>query len=264
MNDDKFADYSYRLYSSGPNYGITPKFYHISKTPEQGFSSLYSVSHETAHAIEQAGTTKGFKGVVWSERIWIDIDSYEQADKVEEKLNALNLDFISYDTGGRGAHFGILRSNVPDHLLPMRDKQWVQEHFPEADSSIYTHLHPFRLPGTVHSRTGKSKLEVGSKRGKPLTLPPYAEERVKSTLSFQRLVSSGNASIFDDFFVQRNTQEIPKEGERHAQLVRLLYALKEGGYSVELARWWVGETNKRWKPMKEEHEVEKALLSIYR
>jgi hypothetical protein len=262
MNKD---DYSYSLYSLRPDYGATPKFYHDSKLPATGFSSLYKVDFATAQAIDKAGTCKGFKGVVYSERLWLDIDGYEKADKVEEKLNVFGLAYISFDTGGRGAHFGISRSNVPSHVLPLQDKQWVQEHFPEADTSIYTHLHPFRLAGTEHSRTGRKKLQVGATVGKSLILPPFSNESPKTgsnSEAFSRTPSE--ASIFDNFFIQRNTQEVPQEGQRHAQLVRLIYALRDAGYDVNIAKWWVSEVNKRFLPPKEEHEIEKTVQSIYR
>jgi hypothetical protein len=46
--------------------------------------------------------------------------------------------------------------------------------------------------------------------------------------------------------------------------VRLIYALKDCGYDVNIARWWAGEVNKRFTPPKGNDEIEKALGSIYR
>jgi len=270
MTKEEQDGYTYSLYSPRPDYGNNgPKFYHDSKLPETGFSSLYKVDFATARAIEKAGTCKGFKGVVHSERLWLDVDGYDKCEQVEERLRKMGYDYISYDTGGRGGHFGVLANTcLPSHLIPLQHKAWVQEHFPEADSSIYTHLHPFRLAGTEHSRTGRKKLQVGSGAGKPLILPFFHEKGSEETgRSFNGTFGSRSAtstSIFDNFFIQRNTQEIPKEGERHAQLVRLIYALRDAGYDVNIARWWVSEVNKRFLPPKEEHEVEKALQSIYR
>jgi hypothetical protein len=259
--------YAYYLYSPRPDYGTTPVFYHRDFLPESGFASLYAVTKDTAEAIVQAGSAAGFKGVVWSERLWIDVDSYERADTTESKLKERGYDYVSYDTGGRGAHFGVLRSNGPSHLLPQQDKQWVQEHFPEADVSIYSHLHPFRLPGTPHQRTGNRKTFVSSQGGETITLSkPTLRDRLfkgQGQGKSNTLLSSARTSVFDIHFIQRNS-EPAKEGERHAQLVRLAYALRDSGYSIDIARWWCGEVNKRFSPPKTEEEIEKALGSIYR
>jgi hypothetical protein len=256
--------YKYHLYSPRPDYGSgIPHF--IDELAPSGFISLYSVTRETAEAITAAGTARGFKCIVWSERLWLDVDSYESADRVEERLNELAYEFSSFDTGGRGVHFGIIRTSPPSHLLPLQDRTWVKEHFPEADSSIYTHLHPFRLPGTIHQKTGGQKRLVGEHPGRALELPPY--ERIQNDGSPRdiqlSLHSNGQKSIFDQFFIQRNS-EPAKAGERHPQLVRLIYALRDNGYDVNVARFWVNEVNKRFQPPKGQDEIEKALGSIYR
>jgi len=259
-------DYSFYLYSSGPHYGVgDPVFLHVSELEgKQGFSSLYAVTESTAKAISEAGTTKGFKGVVWSPFLWLDIDGYDKCEAVEQRLKEMGYGYVSYDTGGRGGHFSITHGNIPSHALPSQHKQWVQEHFPESDTSIYTHLHPFRLVGTEHEKTGRKKLQLGAENGKSLILPPFTEitgRRTGSDFSAPNLVS--RESIFDNFFIQRNTQEVPQEGQRHSQLVRLIYALRDAGYDINVARWWVSEANKRWMPPKSEEELEKAIRSIY-
>jgi hypothetical protein len=263
--------YIYSLYSPFPSYSVPPVFHTVQELEGRtGFSSLYQVDKATAEAITAAGTCAGFKGVVWSKRLWLDVDDYNKCDAVEERLREMGYGYVAYDSGGRGGHFAILRSsgnrNRANHLLPQQDRQWVQEHFPECDSTIYTHLHPFRLPGTVHQSTGKEKQCVGRASGKALELPDYKEQR-EAVRGEQQLFwpssMAADRSIFNNTFIMRNTQIIPKQGERHQTLVRLIYALRDGGYSKELALWWVLEANKRWLPPKSYEEVEKAILSIY-
>jgi hypothetical protein len=253
--------YCYLLYSPRPDYGSEPKFIHRNNLPEQGFASLYSVTKETAEAIVEAGTAAGFKGVVWSKYLWLDVDSYEKADRVEERLNERNLDWISYCTGGRGAHFCIRRDNLPSHLLPNIDRIYVKEHFPESDSSIYTHLHPFRLNGTIHQKTGRRKRLVEEHPGRALILPPFNSKSKFGSEATDFRPQEGK-SIFDEFLIMRNSTEA-KEGERHAQLVRLSYALRDAGYSASIATWWLGEVNKRFNPPKSAVELEKIVRSIY-
>lgn len=255
-------EYKYVLYSPRADYGIKPRFVDTNSLAHTtGFTSLYAVTAATAKAIEQAGSAKGFKGVVWSERLWLDIDGYERADATEGKLNELGYDYVAFDSGGRGAHFGVRRDAAPSHLLPYQDKRWVEENFPEADTSIYTHLHPFRLPGTTHERTGRIKQKAGEKAGSALILPPFNNKLPQAPSGF--LASSGARSIFDVHFITRNSEPC-KAGERHQTLIRLIYALRDNGYDVNIARWWVGEVNKRFSPPKEDYEIEKALGSIYR
>jgi hypothetical protein len=249
----------YYLVTPGRLYEPSPTFVHASGLPQhRGYSSLYAVSKEQAEAIQQEGTTKGFKGVVWSERLWLDFDSYEAAERAGEKLDACGYDFIAYDTGGRGMHFGILRNALPSHLLPNRDKAWARAHFPEADTSIYTHLHLFRLPGAIHERTGRTKHLVHRQPGKPLLLPPLPKEA-------QGVVpdSSGEASIFNLQRVMANTLPA-NNGERHHQLVRLVYALRDDAQvSRDTALWWIHEANKLHREPKTFEELERVLASIY-
>jgi hypothetical protein len=47
-------------------------------------------------------------------------------------------------------------------------------------------------------------------------------------------------------------------------MVRLLYALKnDAGVPMDIAMWWTAEWNKMLSEPKEEHEIEKAVRSIY-
>lgn len=248
----------YVLYSATKSYGRKPRFINNNEDSlPQGFTSLYAVDGETAKAIVEEGTTKGFKGVVWGQKLWLDVDNYEAASEVEERLKKMKLAFVAYDSGSKGAHFGIERKAMPSHLLPSRDKAWVKEHFPEADVSIYTHLHPFRTPGTVHEITGRVKRLVAAESGNTLTLPPRREEMLIVPKSTNEL------SVFDCFRVMYNIGPA-ENGERHAQLVRLAYALKDdAGVDAETALWWSLEVNKRFQSPKTQEEVERIVRSIY-
>ena len=231
------AGYIYSLFSSTADYGISPNFVDITKSDLRGFTSLYQVTEETAKAIEQAGTVKGFKGIVWSKRLWLDFDDEDAARRANGKLKEMGYDYVCYTTGNRGCHYGILRSHAPSHLLPLLDKAWVKEHFPEADLSIYTHLHPFRIPGTLHQKTGKPKVLLSEQRGRTLVLPPLKREEVYTISSGQRQ----GKSVFDCFYVMANTVPVDA-GQRHSTLIRLLNALKnDADVPMDVAMWWIGE-----------------------
>lgn len=249
--------FSYVLYNPTASYGAKPRFISVRDSGVQGFISLYQVEETTAKAIESAGTTEGFKGVVWSPFLWIDVDSYEAAEKVEERLQSMELSYTAYDSGGRGAHFCIPRKAEPSHLLPARDKAWVKANFPEADTSIYTHLHPFRIPGTVHEKTGRVKEVVSGYVGKELELPPYEKRAMKVD------PTPSGVSVFDCFRVMSNISPATR-GDRHKQLVNVAFALKDdASVTAQVALWWVSEVNKRFVPPLEDWELEKLIRSVY-
>lgn len=252
-------DYCYYLYSSTASYGANPTFVVFDKIPSEGFCSLYAITKEAAEAIRQEGTTKGFKGVVWSERLWLDFDDHGAARRAESRLKEIGYDYVCYTTGNRGMHFGILRDHSPSHLLPALDKSWVKQNFPEADSSIYTHLHPFRIPGTKHEKTGRTKELLYGRRGSALILPPFKKEELQIDTSGQ----SDGKSVFDCFFVMANTVPVDS-GQRHQTMIRLLNALKnDAGVPMDIALWWTAEWNKMLLEPKEDYELEKAVRSIY-
>ena len=253
--------YCYLLHSRTPDYGVGCRFDMEPLGDKEGFVSLYKVDRQTAEAIHTEGTAKYFKGIVWSERLWLDVDSYEAADDVDGKLREMGYDFIAYDTGGRGAHFGVLRATYPSHLLPLKDKAWVKEHFPQADASIYTHLHPFRLPGTVHEKTGRKKEEVVHVTGKAIILPVFKDAKLEDT---SNATYFGNyRSVFRCFRVMSNSHAVP-EGQRHETLVKLVYALKDdAGVGPGFALDWVHEVNKQYSAPKSDDELEHIVRSIY-
>lgn len=256
--------YVYYVYSPVKSHTTNPNLVHRDLR-SFGFSSLYAVTAEDAAAIESAGTTAGFKGSVWNEKLWLDFDSYEAADAAERRLKEMGYAFSAYDSGGRGVHFGIVRDALPSHLLPAQDKAWVTKNFPDADASIYTHLHLFRVEGTRHETGGRVKRLVYEQRGEVLTLPPWKKEAGVYGTSVNYDGSSGGvASVFRCFRVMSNS--VPtKVGERHPTYVKLVHALRDdAGASASFARAWVGEVNKMAEePYSDEH-LDKLVRDLYK
>ena len=252
--------YNYYLYSSRKSYGAKPDFRVGDDLPNSGFTSLYAVTSSTASALVQEGTTRLFKGVVWAPTIKIDVDSYEAAGRTECRIKELGLSYRAYDSGGKGAHFEIPRMAFPSQLLPYKDKQWVKANFPEADTSIYTHLHPFRLEGTIHEETGKKKELVSQGDGEILRLPDY--DLASNIVNADSVVSNNSVSVFSNFRIMSET--MPQEGgERHYSLVRLCYALRDFGLTASTALWWMLETNKMYSERKDDASIEKIVQSIF-
>lgn len=264
-------EYRYSLYTPGLYYTSVPTFVRDNGSEhDTGFSSLYSVDLATTKALEQAGTTKEFKGVVWSERLWLDIDtkglsvdaSVELLNRVETRLKEMGLAFCVYDSGGHdsvgGGHFGILRKADPSHLLPQRDRQWAKRHFPEADSSIYTHLHLFRRPGTVHQITGRRKELVFEQAGKVLELPTLEV----ASPTFKVIESDNTESIFSNFNIMSLIGP-RRNGERHFTLVKLAFELRDHGVDIQAAQWILGQNNLLFDEPKSFDEIFKIVQDVY-
>lgn len=256
-----YEQYCYYLYSPGLYHTPAPIFYHRDNLPKEGFASVYAVTRDTAKTIIEAGTTKGFKGIVWSPEITLDFDTYESGQRAEVTLKEMGYAFDVYDTGGRGLHVTINRDCNASHFLPVLDRDWVRKLFPEADLSPYTHLHLFRLTGTTHN-TGRVKSLVRSHPGEALNLRDYKiKEETKRESSLQSEGAS-EASIFFNHQIMCLSHPV-KEGDRHRTLVQLVYKLKEQGLSIDAAEWWVGQVNAGYLLPKAKEELEKIVKSIY-
>jgi hypothetical protein len=262
MNDNN-DKYTFYLITPSHFHTSTPEFVHRDNLPSRtGFSSLYAVTKESAQAIVSARTTKGFKGVVWSPELKMDFDTYESGRRAESKLKEMGYGYTIYDTGGRGVHFTIpVFGQHPSHVLPRLQNGFVGENFPEADKSIYTHLHLFRLEGTVHERTGGIKQSIGEYAGKILDLRDYTprdESRREG-----KTQEKTEVSVFSCNRVMFNSHPVDS-GDRHRALVKLCYALKEeAGANKEFALMWMNQVNLSYSEPKEQHEVEKIIGSIY-
>ncbi len=253
-------DYIFHILSDSLYYPKPLVFITSDLLPKRtGFASLYGVTKADYEALKRSGTIAGYSGNVWSERLWLDVDGYEKCDAVELKLKQMGLDYVAYDSGSKGAHFGILREHAPSHLLPKKDRAWALEHFPEADSSIYSPLHLFRLPGTVHEKTGRAKEVVSNTPGNKLILSDGPNTKVRS---ITRKVSTDNPSIFQDARILNSIKEA-KLGTRHKTLVTIAYALKDKGTDPTCALWMLTEVNKLFPESKNETEVQKILTGIY-
>lgn len=253
--------HDYVLYSPTRRYSMPPCMRMVGELPSSGYTSLYGVTEDTAKALHACGTAAGFKGSVWASRLWVDIDSYETADNVETYLRAIGVNYVAYDSGGKGAHFGILRDTGPSHLLPLQDKAWVTKQIPEADLSIYTHLHLFRLPGTVHEDTGRKKILINSCEGTALVLPPLP--RSIHQPSTTPVMSHGSGSPLTSSRVKYWSRPV-LAGKRHRALLKLAGALRDdAGVGLDVALWWVEEVNRTYAEPKEPEKVTEIVRWVY-
>jgi hypothetical protein len=251
-------DYRFFFFSTDKFYPTDLVYSDKASDPSIRFTTLYNVTEESAVRVRGEGTVAGFVGPIWSERLWLDIDGYDKAETVELRLKEMELDYEAYDSGSKGAHFGVLRNHRPSHLLHKKDKLWVGANVPEADRSIYTPLHLFRIPGSTHEKTGRKKELVSvNKTGKSIVFD-------QNTFVVPKVLVGthiGNSLFLDPRF---GTVVRPTEmGERHYTLVKACYALKDKGADINTARWVLEELNKTFREEKEPFEVNKIVEGIF-
>jgi hypothetical protein len=206
--------------------------------PFTGFQSLYSIPEEEANKLLEAGSYKGYRGIVNSTTdLWVDFDELEAVEHAIDRLKYLGLAFEVWTTGNRGKHIRIFRSSssTSEHV-PAIDKAWVRANLPGADLSIYTSLHPFRRPGAIHKLTGKEKQIETSHVGNTLQLEE-TDQSVKRTLT-----KLNQRSVFED--PQILALSVPYwDGERHRYLLKLAIKLAGTGASEQFIFEWLWNVN---------------------
>jgi hypothetical protein len=235
-------------------------FLHITDLPELGFSSVYAIDETTATTLQASQDYRGFKGIVWSEKLWIDCDTEAASLSVENGLRELGFGFEKWTTGNRGAHFGVNRAVEPSQILPLRDKSWVKVRFPEADLRLYSHLHLFRRPGNPHEKTGRKKELVETVNGGTLSYG-HQENRVQEG----SINTSGvrvDSSIFEDQYIMWCST--PQEnGKRHETLCKLAARLAARGEGSEFALRWLQHVNALFSEPKADEELVKVIKWAY-
>lgn len=259
--------FNYRIGSTTSILGCPPIFYRSDLLQQKGcsFASVYAVRREDAEAIAiTAGTAAGFKGIVWSQRLWIDFDNQEGTIQARKLLKEREYDYVEYDTGGRGSHFGILRTTMASHTLPATDRLWVSENLPLADLSLYWHLHLIRLPGAIHERTGRTKTLVARQSGQPLILPKLLPDNKRDYRDTPKDDFKERPSIFACWQVVSLLTGTGVNGTRHKHLVDLALALKnDANISHDEAIWVCSEVNRGFDDPKHPEEVEKIVRWAY-
>lgn len=255
-------NFIYRIGSVSSYLGRPPVLYRSNELTKSGmhFASVYAVREEDARYIQEAGTAAHFKGIVWSQKLWVDLDTDESARAAQSKLKELGYAFSVYTTGNRGCHIGIARDARPSHILPIQDKQWVKANLPGADLSLYWHLHLIRLPGAIHEETGRPKQLVYEVDGKAVELQPYNPEEAEKPATESSL---GRKSIFNSYEVMSNLVE-GSQKSRHQQLLTLAGNLKSDcKVSIDEALWVCKEVNNGFMEPKTEHEIERIVRWVY-
>lgn len=140
-----------------------------------GFISVFGFGPEAAHFVSQTGRTSGIGSFpLYADTLYLDFDDNEEAmERSTKTLYNLGNSFRLYDTGGRGYHIHI--PIVPIHRVGLNYymKKVCADLFPGADLSIFKSTGVIRLPGTYHSKTGKSKVLKAAYTGKVMNIDDH-------------------------------------------------------------------------------------------
>lgn len=197
--------------SSTYRHNVPPYLVHVEDTEGlTGFRSVYQYPVKTCQWVmqnwsEKYGVFGSVNGMVAAglpvatDRLFIDFDDDpESADKFIAWFRKHNISHSVWDSGGRSVHLHVVTKWACSPHLPYSQKRWLQELGEvlgaSADYSIYHAAGLFRLPDTVHEKTGRKKEQIGGLWGDVLDIPviePAHERNSEASLtSFWRMMLS--------------------------------------------------------------------------
>lgn len=128
-----------------------------------GFQSAFGFDRDVMEICQKENSLKPLKALpVYCDTLLMDFDSNDEAASKFELDKLVGINYQKFHSGNRSIHFHIKIFPIIDNSVPMRIKQWVKKHAPEADLSFYHHGGLYRLPGTIHDKTSKPKVELNS------------------------------------------------------------------------------------------------------
>lgn len=261
MNKNDFCYVEYRQFPYR-NKGESPLIVGLDDPllKQGGFRSAYQVNEEGKRWIEERKTVGGLADSdipVWSPQLVVDFDdSPDEAEFFRQLLVHDGISFEMYDSGNRSIHFHVDREAEPSADLPYSDRQYIKTVMPKADQSLYSAMHPFRLVGTVHEKTGRAKTLLEKNEGRPLTIPIVKRPDYSG---IKQVVPT--VSIFEDALIMGLSRGF-REGSRYKHMLVLAYKLKERGESPGFIKGWVKNANMLNSPRLPEERLNRIFRSV--
>lgn len=158
-----------------PTHGTPPKLVPMSEAfNHTGYMSVYAYSEEVKRWIEDnysekwkcMGSVVGLvasQQPVYTDRLLVDFDvnPEEDAKKLTADLREIGVQYSVWSSGGRSFHVHIHCVGKEDWRVPNSQLAWIRgwadSRGATIDPTVYHGVSLFRLPGTVHSKTGKKK-----------------------------------------------------------------------------------------------------------
>jgi len=210
----------------------------LTPIPDAKFRSVFGYPPEAQAHIKAEGSIVGVKQFpVQSSILFIDVDEEEHLDEIERIIAATGVGYNVFTTGHRGCHFHIDMTPTTSIHLPYSQAEYIRELGLSGmvDLTIYRHHSIIRVPGAIHSKTGKPKELLRSIDGPMLTINLVQEPEPE----FEHH-ESGDPEAVRRF--RRNLVQKRGPGQRHMHLFILFESGIKAGHDIdsmlEWLYWW--------------------------
>lgn len=225
-----------------------------------GFRSVYMFDEEDAATIRYNGHSRGFKYFdLYSDCLFVDIDikTPEEAQKAVEdvkRLKALGIRFDIYDSGNRSVHLHIPHELMHSRHMPYTHMKVVEKLGITCDLSIYRGNSLYRLPRTIHTKTGNPKVLKESVDGKLLKFPIIPEPpKENSGITFAKNIDA--ECVFN---MMRNAC-LDEPEQHYMRLFAISCTLYDMGLDEGLVYGLLSMLNNYWDEPTSEENVAKAV-----
>lgn len=222
-----------------------------------GFRSLYGFDEKDAKSILHSGHSKGFsRFAVFASQLVIDFDDgYSDELKRAMKLCGKNkFTYCLWSSGSKGYHLEVETVPKYDVSVPYSQQKILESMHISADYSMYQHGRLYRLPNTVHAKTGNRKSLVEAHSGEYL-LDYELFEQPNMFSGLQRDFDEDHFEIamFRIRSLYKNCPAVTKS--RTQTLFGVALQLTQAGMPAESTTQMLSFLNKSWDRPKEESTI---------
>ena len=220
------------------------------------FQTVYGFLEPTVDRIQATGHMRGLTGCdVFSDRIFIDVDTGDEAAIVEDLLQHQSFRVEVWSTGNRGLHFEIPIEPMMGPNVIYSQKRWLRliGVWDSIDTSIYKEGGLIRCHGAIHAKTGRPKIKVREHPGVTLALPTLVPP--PRPVQQQHTVKGDSQLLY-----RRNLLYSRGPGQRHTHCFILWKRGLEADRPIDAIhddiRWW-----NQWRaiPPHPEYIIERKL-----
>lgn len=197
---------------------------------QTGFVSVYSFDESAALAIRAQGNSRDFKRFpVHSKLLMIDLDDGDASlGSVRERLDKAGYSYTVFSSGSKGYHIYVRCEEAFSTDLPALHRHLALELAPTCDVTLYRPNSLIRLPGTIHSKTGRPKTLVAKVEGPHLLKLPKL-----TIIAAPELVKTEKVALYCYFKTLADAVEYPPNvGGRHNQL----WKIAKDGYDAGIPK----------------------------